>query len=198
MASWSTACSSDDDALTFFFAANPEEADARLRVIDAFQRIHPDIKVRTLLSGPDALQHISIYCAGGKCPDVVMAWDLTYAGLADRGVLLDLNTMLAEDKTFAKTLKADSIAPLYQTFTFNGGQYAFPEQWSGIYLVLQQEAVRRGRRAPAARAMGRAMEFQRVPRHRQSAHQARPIGAGQPVGIRRQLGRRRTRPGCSV
>src|SRR3984885_9244385 len=69
-----TACSSDDDALTFFFAANPEEADARLRVVDAFQRRHPDIKVRTLLSGPDALQHVSIYCAGGKCPDVLMAW----------------------------------------------------------------------------------------------------------------------------
>ncbi|MDT5228994.1 MAG: multiple sugar transport system substrate-binding protein, partial [Mycobacterium sp.] len=55
---WSSACSSDDDALTFFFAANPEEADARLRVVDAFRRRHPDIKVRTLLSGPDALQHV--------------------------------------------------------------------------------------------------------------------------------------------
>ena len=85
-----TACSSDDDdALTFFFAANPEEADARMRVVDAFQRRHPDIKVRTLLSGPDALQHVSIYCAGGKCPDVLMAWEFTYAGLAERGVLLD-------------------------------------------------------------------------------------------------------------
>ncbi|MFZ0716279.1 MAG: sugar ABC transporter substrate-binding protein, partial [Mycobacterium sp.] len=74
------ACSSDDDALTFFFAANPEEADARLLVVNAFQRRHPDIKVRTLLSGPDALQHVSIYCAGGKCPDVLMAWEFTYAG----------------------------------------------------------------------------------------------------------------------
>ena len=95
MALWPTACSSDDDALTFFFAANPEEADARLRVVDAFRRKHPDIKVRTLLSGPDALQHVSIYCAGGKCPDVLMAWEFTYSGLAERGVLLDLNTMLA-------------------------------------------------------------------------------------------------------
>ncbi len=51
--------------------------------------------------GPDPLQHMSIYCAGGKCPDVLMAWDLTYAGLAARGVLLDLNTMLAQDKAFA-------------------------------------------------------------------------------------------------
>jgi multiple sugar transport system substrate-binding protein len=135
---WSSACSSDDDALTFFFAANPEEADARLRVVDAFRRRHPDIKVRTLLSGPDALQHVSIYCAGGKCPDVLMAWEFTYSGLAERGVLLDLNTMLAHDKMFATELKADSVPSLYETFTYNGGQYAFPEQWSGNYLFYNK------------------------------------------------------------
>jgi multiple sugar transport system substrate-binding protein len=134
-----TACSSDDDALTFFFAANPEEADARLRVVDAFQRGHPDIKVRMLLSGPDALQHVSIYCAGGKCPDVLMAWEFTYAGLAERGVLLDLNTMLAHDKTFAAELRADSVPSMYETFTYNGGQYAFPEQWSGTFLYYNKK-----------------------------------------------------------
>jgi multiple sugar transport system substrate-binding protein len=140
MALWPTGCSSDDDdALTFFFAANPEEADARLRVIDAFQREHPDIKVRTLLSGPDAMQHISVYCAGGKCPDVMMAWDLAYAGLADRGVLLDLNPMLGQDKAFAAALKADSITSLFATFTFGGGQFALPEQWSGNFLFYNKK-----------------------------------------------------------
>ena len=134
-----TGCSSDDDdALTFFFAANPDEADARLRVVDAFQRRHPDIKVRTLLSGGDALQQASIYCAGGKCPDVMMAWDFTYSGLADRGVLLDLNTMLAHDPSFAAKIGSDSIAPLYETFSFEGGQYAFPEQWSGVFLYYNK------------------------------------------------------------
>ena len=110
-----------------------------MRVVDAFRRRHPDIKVRPLLSGPDPLQHMSIYCAGGKCPDVLMAWDLTYAGLADRGVLLDLNTMLAQDKSFAAELKADSIPSLYQTFTFDGGQYALPEQWSGNFLYYNKK-----------------------------------------------------------
>lgn len=139
MALLSEACSSDDDALTFFFAANPEEADARQRVVDAFQRIHPDIKVRTLLSGGNPLQHMAIYCAGGKCPDVLMAWELTYAGLADRGVLLDLNTMLAQDTTFAAQLKSESIPSLYRTFTFDGGQYALPEQWSGNFLFYNKK-----------------------------------------------------------
>ena len=139
MSLWPTGCSSDDNALTFFFAANPEEADARQRVVDAFQRSHPDIKVRTLLSGGNPLQHMSIYCAGGKCPDVLMAWDLTYAGLAARAVLLDLNTMLAQDKAFAADVKADGIRSLYDTFTYDGGQYALPEQWSGNFLYYNKK-----------------------------------------------------------
>lgn len=110
-----------------------------MRVVDAFARRHPDIKVRTLLAGGDALQQVSIYCAGGKCPDVLMAWDFTYSGLAERGVLLDLKTMLAHDPSFAAQLQSDSIASLYETFTFEGGQYAFPEQWSGVFLFYNKK-----------------------------------------------------------
>lgn len=134
LAPWATGCAPDDDALTFFFAANPDEADARMRVINEFCRRHPDIKVRAVLSGPGVMQQLSTFCAGGRCPDVLMAWELTYAELADRGVLLDLNTFLTEDKAFAEELESDSIGALYETFTYNAGQYAFPEQWSGNYL----------------------------------------------------------------
>src|ERR1700742_573074 len=109
-------CDRSDDAMTFFFQANPEEAAVRMQVVDVFQRRHPDIKVRAVRSGGDPMQQIFTFCAGGKCPDVLMVWELTYAGLADRGVLLDLNTMLARDPAFAATLKAESIAPLYDTF----------------------------------------------------------------------------------
>jgi ABC-type glycerol-3-phosphate transport system substrate-binding protein len=134
-------CASDDDALTFFFAANPDERDARMRVVDEFQRRHPDIKVRAVLSGPGVMQQLSTFCAGGKCPDVLMAWELTYAELAARGVLLDLNTMLARDQAFASQLKSDSIGPLYDIFEFNGGQYALPEQWSGNYLFYNSRLL---------------------------------------------------------
>ena len=119
---WSAGCAGDaGDALTFFFQANPEEADARMRIVNEFGRTHPGIKVRAVLSGPDPMQQMSTFCAGGKCPDVLMAWELTYAGLAERRVLLDLNTMLAGDPDFAAQLKAASIGPLYDTFTFRDG-----------------------------------------------------------------------------
>jgi len=137
---WAGGCASeDDDALTFFFAANPEERDARIRIVDEFQRRHPGIKVRAVLSGPGVMQQLATFCAGGKCPDVLMAWELTYSELADRGVLLDLNTLLARDQTFAAQLKSDSIGALYETFTYNGGQYALPEQWAGNYLFYNRQ-----------------------------------------------------------
>lgn len=134
LAPWPAGCGADDDALTFFFAANPEEADARRGIIAAFHREHPDITVRTVLAGGDPMQQLSIFCAGGKCPDVVMAWEFSYAGLADRGMLADLNTFLAADAGFAARQRDDSIAPLYETFSYGGGQFAFPEQWSGNFL----------------------------------------------------------------
>jgi ABC-type glycerol-3-phosphate transport system substrate-binding protein len=139
LAPWAAAgCAPDDDALTFFFAANPDERDRRMRIVDEFQRRHPDIKVRPVLSGPGVMQQLSTFCAGGVCPDVLMAWELTYAELASRGVLLDLNTMLARDQSFAAELKSDSVPSLYDIFTFNGGQFALPEQWSGNYLFYNK------------------------------------------------------------
>lgn len=136
---WAAGCASDDDdALTFFFAANPDEIRPRMRVVNEFARRNPDIKVRALLSGPGVMQQLSTFCAGGKCPDVLMTWELSYAELADRGVLLDLNSLLERDPAFAAQLKADSIDALYRTFSFNDGQYAFPEQWSGNYLFYNK------------------------------------------------------------
>ncbi len=139
LAPWAAGCGGNDDALTFFFAANPEEADARLQIVEAFQHRHRDITVRTVLSGGSPIQQISTFCAGGKCPDVLMAWEFSYAGFADRGLLLDLNTLLAHDRAFATELKADSIGVLYDTFAFAGGQYAFPEQWSGNFLFYNKK-----------------------------------------------------------
>ncbi|PBA55543.1 ABC transporter substrate-binding protein [Mycobacterium intracellulare] len=138
LAPWSAGCAPDDDALTFFFAANPDEREARMRIIDEFARRHPDIKVRAVLSGPGVMQQLSTFCVGGKCPDVLMTWELSYAELADRGVLLDLNPLLARDKAFAQQLKADSVPALYETFAFNGSQFALPEQWSGNYLFYNK------------------------------------------------------------
>ncbi|MCP9623147.1 sugar ABC transporter substrate-binding protein [Nocardia otitidiscaviarum] len=143
-------CGGDsDDAVTFFFQARPEEARARLLIIDEFRRRRPDIAIRTIMSGPDPLQQMLTYCAGGKCPDVLMAWELLYAGLAERGVLADLREFLDRDPGYAARLTADGYAPLRDTFVWRGGQYALPEQWSGVFLYYNRRLFERaGVRAP--------------------------------------------------
>jgi multiple sugar transport system substrate-binding protein len=160
LAPWPAACGGgDDDVLTFFFAANPEEADARMRIVDAFRREHPEIRVRPVLSGGNTMQQISTFCAGGKCPDVLMAWEMTYAGLADRGVLQDLNTLLAGDTTFAARLGAEGIGALYETFGYGGGQYALPEQWSGNFLFYNKRLFAEAGVAPPPANWDKAWSF---------------------------------------
>ncbi|MFR9750985.1 ABC transporter substrate-binding protein [Nocardia sp. 004] len=144
-------CGTEDNALTFFFQARPQEALVRLRIIEEFRKRHPDIGIRTIMSGPDPLQQMLTYCAGGKCPDVLMAWELLYAGLADRGVLLDLNTLLDRDPGYAAALRADSYPALYDTFGYAGGQYALPEQWSGVFLYYNREYFAEAGITPPAR-----------------------------------------------
>jgi multiple sugar transport system substrate-binding protein len=144
-------CDYHDDAVTFFFQGNPDEVDVRMRVVDEFRRRHPDIKVRPVLSGGDPIQQMLTYCAGGKCPDVLMAWELSYAGLADRGVLVNLNTLLAEDPTYAAELTSDSVPVLYDTFRFNGGQFALPEQWSGNFIFFNKKLFADANLTPPSR-----------------------------------------------
>jgi len=90
---------------------------------------------------------------------VLMAWELTYAGLADRGVLLDLATMLARDGAFAAELNADSVPALYQTFTFGDGQYALPEQWSGNFLFYNRKLFAEANLTPPPARWDKAWSF---------------------------------------
>ncbi|WP_280465568.1 extracellular solute-binding protein [Nocardia brasiliensis] len=89
-------CGGDTNALTFFFQAAPAEARVRRQIIEAFGRLHPEIEIRVQLSGPDPQQQILTYCAGGRCPDILMQWE-SYSRFAALGVLQDLNVMLDKD-----------------------------------------------------------------------------------------------------
>lgn len=140
-------CSDNPDALTFFFQAAPDEAKVRMRIIEEFAKVRPDIDIRVQMSGIDPQQQILTYCAGGKCPDVLMQWE-SYSRFAELGVLQDLTVMLDKDPEYAARLRADSIPQLYETFGFEGGQYALPEQWAGIFVYYNRTLFERAGIAP--------------------------------------------------
>ncbi|WP_280386631.1 ABC transporter substrate-binding protein [Nocardia wallacei] len=131
-------CSDDSDALTFFFQASPSEAKVRLRLIEEFAKVRPDIEIQVQMAGPDPQQQIVTYCAGGKCPDVLMQWE-SYSRFAELGVLQDLNVFLDQDPQYAARLRADAVPSLLETFRFRDGQYVLPEQWAGIFLYYNRK-----------------------------------------------------------
>lgn len=139
LAPWAAGCAADDDdALTFFLqpirtssvpgCASSTNSSGAIPISGT----GPVVRTRRHAAARNVLRGWQVSgCADG------MGTDLCRTGRP--GVLLDLNTLLARDQAFAAELKSDSIGALYETFTFNGGQYAFPEQWSGNFLFYNKQ-----------------------------------------------------------
>lgn len=124
--------------LTFYFAAGPDEAKARQKVIDAFVAKHPGLKINNSLAGQDSVQQVLTACAGGACPDVIMAFEVFYAPLAQRGVFADLAPFLARDQAWADQVLPDYAPDLLKAFLFDGVQVALPEQFAGTMLYYNK------------------------------------------------------------
>jgi multiple sugar transport system substrate-binding protein len=120
--------------LTFYFGANPEEAATRQLIIDAFMEKYPQITITPQIVEGNATQEIQIQFAGGASPDILMAWELDYSGLATRGVYHDLNEFIQNDPDFAEVVENDHIPELVGMFNWEGAQYVLPEQFAGVAL----------------------------------------------------------------
>ena len=145
------------------------------------------------------MQQMSTFCAGGKCPDVLMAWELTYAELADRGVLLDLNTMLARDRAFAAELHAGQHRRRCMTRSRStAASTRFPEQWSGNFLFYNKRLFAEAGVPPPPGRWEQPWSFAEFLDTATALTKRTDPGRVTPVGVRRHLGRVRTRPGCSA
>ena len=120
--------------LTFYFGANPQEADTRQTIIDAFMEQYPQITINPQVAEGNATQELQIQFAGGAGPDIMMAWELDYASLATRGIYRDLNEFIDNDPEFAEVVATDHIPELLSMFSWEGAQYVLPEQFAGVAL----------------------------------------------------------------
>ncbi|CAN5792387.1 sugar ABC transporter substrate-binding protein [soil metagenome] len=124
--------------INFYFGANPDEARTRQTVIDAFQEKFPQITVNPQVAEGDPLQELQTQFAGGAGPDVMMAWELTYSGLATRNVMADLTERIAADAEFAQVVAEDHEPSLLDMFNWDGKQYVLPEQFAGVALYYNK------------------------------------------------------------
>lgn len=125
--------------LTFYFGANPAEAETRQKIIDAFTAKYPQITVTPQVAEGDVNQEIQVMVAGGSPPDVMMAWELGYSGLAKRGIYADLNEFLANDPDFAAVVESEMVPDLVGMFNWEGAQYVLPEQYAGVVLYYNRQ-----------------------------------------------------------
>ncbi|MGH2532689.1 MAG: extracellular solute-binding protein [Thermomicrobiales bacterium] len=124
--------------LNFYFGANPAEAETRQQIIDAFTAKYPQITITSQVAEGDVVQELQVMAAGGATPDVMMAWELSYSGLATRELYADLNEFLANDPDFAAVLEAEMVPDLLAMFNWEGAQYVFPEQYAGVVLYYNK------------------------------------------------------------
>jgi multiple sugar transport system substrate-binding protein len=125
--------------LNFFFGANAEEAKTRQKIIDAFMQKFPQIKIKAQVAKNDPVQEIQTQFAGGKGPDIMMSWELTYSGLADRNIFADLNDFIKEDADFQKVIETDSVPDLMDMFKYKDKQYVLPEQYTGVVIYYNKK-----------------------------------------------------------
>lgn len=128
----------EEAELTFYFGANPQEAETRQTIIDAFMEKYPQITINPQVAEGNATQEIQIQFAGGAAPDILMAWELDYSGLATRGVYRDLNEFVENDAEFAEVIETDHIPELVAMFNWEGAQYVLPEQFAGVALFYNK------------------------------------------------------------
>ncbi|MGH2560481.1 MAG: ABC transporter substrate-binding protein [Thermomicrobiales bacterium] len=124
--------------LTFFFGANPAEAETRQTIIDAFTAKYPQITITPRVAEGSATEEIQVMVAGGDAPDVMMAWELDYSGLAQREIYADLNEFLANDAEFAGVIETEMVPELLGMFNWEGAQYVLPEQYAGVVLYYNK------------------------------------------------------------
>lgn len=124
--------------LTFYFGANPEEEKTRQTIIDAFQEKFPQITIKPQVAEGDVVQELQIQFAGGAGPDILMGWELSYAGLADRNIFADLNEFIDNDPEYQEVLANDHTPELVNMFKYNDAQYVLPEQFAGVVLFYNK------------------------------------------------------------
>ena len=124
--------------LTFYFGANPVEAETRQKVIDKFNEKFPQIKINPVVAGPDPVQELQTQFAGGSGPDIMMAWELTYAGLADREIFADLQTFIDGDAEYQDVVANDHTPELLDMFRYKDAQYVLPEQFTDVVLYYNK------------------------------------------------------------
>ena len=127
--------------LTYYFGANPPEAQLRQKLFAQFEAANPDIKIVSQLDGTAHLQKLNTEIAGGNPPDLMMAWELDYAAYAKRGVLMSLDQFIKNDPKFQEAVMTQQYRAVLDMFSYGEKLWVLPEQITDTVLFYNKDHV---------------------------------------------------------
>ncbi|MBV9814076.1 MAG: sugar ABC transporter substrate-binding protein [Acetobacteraceae bacterium] len=122
--------------LQFWEGHSLQEETATIRMIEAFEAAHPDIKInRTKVAFGANFEKITTAAAAGELPDVSPIWGGFLPAFADNGVLLDLSKFGFDD------LKNKVYAPGWDYVDWKGQVWGVPYAIDPRFLAFNVEAM---------------------------------------------------------
>jgi multiple sugar transport system substrate-binding protein len=130
-----------DEAVTLrvFFGANPAEAETRQIIFDSFTEANPSITITPEIPTENTTEALLIQVAGGDPPDVVMAWELQYPILANKGVYKDLGPIIDADAEYSSEVLPDFYESHIEMYTWKGSLYVLPEQNAAVVCYYNKD-----------------------------------------------------------
>ncbi|MBM4086699.1 MAG: sugar ABC transporter substrate-binding protein [Planctomycetes bacterium] len=113
--------------LKFSIWGTPSQVQVEQLVVDAFEALHPDVKVDIIHIPSRYPDKVMTMAVGGTAPDVMMMEITSYPAFAQKGALLNLEPFIQRDN-----LDFADVYPLaVDAFRYRGQLYALPRDISG-------------------------------------------------------------------
>lgn len=129
---------SSDKQVTIRYArwGLPEELNGTKKIIESFEKEHPNIKITLESSSWDQYwEKIQTQIASNTAPDVMLmdgGWYLTQ--FAPKGVLADIGELMNKDN-----ISKDEYYDVWNTFTYEDKIYAMPRDYNSIVLYYNKD-----------------------------------------------------------
>ena len=134
------------DALNIAINGTAQDAAANQGLIDAFSRLHPDIKVRIVpIQGADwsdFFAKILTLVAAGTPPDVVMVATEGTQLFAER-LAHPLDEFVSRDKEEMREFFEDVHPSLIEAFMYQGNLFQLPLSWNAANMYFSSKAMER-------------------------------------------------------
>lgn len=121
--------------IVFSFWGSVQQQKIEQRIVEAFEREHPDIKVSLLPIGQRYGEKIQSMIVGNIAPDVIMVEMQYYDEWASRGVLKDVTTSVEE------VAEGELLPAAVRAFLRDGRYYAAPTNAHGNVLYCNLDAL---------------------------------------------------------